>query len=308
MCVDYRDLNKANPNDNFLLPHIVTLMDNMTVHSLFSFMDGFSRYNQIKMHPEDIEKTTFVAMLKKFQLKLHPAKCTFKATSGKLLGFVVSEKGIEIDPDKVKAIQELPLPSTQKEVRGFLGRLNYIAQFISQLTEDCDPIFCLIKKHNLGVWDEKCQKIFDKVKHYLSNALVVMPPSPDKLLILYLAVFGNSMGCSRALEDYEPLNFVFPNEYLMYIATIEECAPKEHLWKLNFDGASNAMCNKIWAVLVSLDGNHYLFTNKLDFDCTNNMADYEACIMGIRAAIERRIKVLEVYGDSILEIYQLKGE
>ena len=82
--------------------------------------------------------------LRKFQLKLNPAKCTFEARSSKLLGFVVSGKGIEIDPDKVKAIQELLPPRTQNEVRGFLGRLNYIARFISQLTEKCDPIFRLL--------------------------------------------------------------------------------------------------------------------------------------------------------------------
>ncbi|KAK5786933.1 hypothetical protein PVK06_041583 [Gossypium arboreum] len=57
--------------------------------------------------------------LRKFQLKLNPAKCTFGVTSGKLLGFIVSERGIEVDPDKIKAIQELPPPRTQKEVRDF---------------------------------------------------------------------------------------------------------------------------------------------------------------------------------------------
>ncbi|KAA3477044.1 RNA-directed DNA polymerase (Reverse transcriptase), Ribonuclease H [Gossypium australe] len=216
--LDYRDLNKASPKDNFPLPHIDTLVDNTSDYSLFSFMDGFSRYNQIKMHPEDMEKTTFVTLwgtfcykampfglknaratyqramvtlfydmmhqeievyiddmiaksqtekehiqvlrklflrLRKFQLKLNPTKCTFGARSGKLLGFIVSDKGIEIDPDKVKDIQELPPPRTQKKVRGFLGRLNYIARFISQLTEKCDPISRLLKKHNPSVWDEE---------------------------------------------------------------------------------------------------------------------------------------------------------
>ena len=66
------------------------------------------------------------------------------------MGFVVSQKGIEIDPDKVKAIQNLPPPRTQKEIRGFLGRLNYIARFISQLTAKCDPIFRLFGKHDSG--------------------------------------------------------------------------------------------------------------------------------------------------------------
>ncbi|KAK5819862.1 hypothetical protein PVK06_024891 [Gossypium arboreum] len=108
---------------------------------------------------------------------------------------------------------------------------------------------------------------------------------------------------SRALEDYEPLSFDFPNEELIYAATIEE-----HLWKLNFDGASNAVGNGVGATLVSPNGDHYPFTCKLDFDCTKNMAEYEACIMGIRAAKERKIRTLEVYGDSVLVIYQLRGE
>ena len=62
MCVDYRDLNRASPKDNFPLPHINTLVDNMANHSLFSFMDRFSGYNQIRMASKDMEKTTFLTM------------------------------------------------------------------------------------------------------------------------------------------------------------------------------------------------------------------------------------------------------
>jgi len=67
--------------------------------------------------------------------------------SGNLLGFIVSQKGIEVDPDKVRAIIEMPIPNTEKEVRGFMGRLNYIARFISQLTVTCEPIFKLLRKN-----------------------------------------------------------------------------------------------------------------------------------------------------------------
>ena len=56
MCVDYRDLNRVSPKDNFPLPHIDTLVDNTAKHSLFSFIDGFSSYNQIKMAPKDMER------------------------------------------------------------------------------------------------------------------------------------------------------------------------------------------------------------------------------------------------------------
>ena len=72
MCVDYRDLNRASPKDNFPLPHIDTLVDNTTKQSLFSFMDGFLGYNQIKMAPEDMEKITFLIMWGTFCYKVMP--------------------------------------------------------------------------------------------------------------------------------------------------------------------------------------------------------------------------------------------
>ena len=62
MCVDYRDLNRESPEDDFPLPHIDVLVDNTAQHKVFSFMDSFSRYNQINMAPEDMEKTTFLLL------------------------------------------------------------------------------------------------------------------------------------------------------------------------------------------------------------------------------------------------------
>lgn len=207
----YRDLNKASPKDDFPLPHIDVLVDNTATHSMFSFMDGFSGYNQIKMAPEDKQKTSFTThwgtycykvmpfglknagatyqramtalfhdmihkemevyvddmiakskeeedhlvnlrkvfdRLRKYSLRLNSNKCVFGATSGKLLGFIVGKRGIEVDPVKVKAILEMPPPSTEKEVRGFLGRLQYISRFIAQMTPICEPIFKLLKKDN----------------------------------------------------------------------------------------------------------------------------------------------------------------
>ena len=82
--------------------------------------------------------------MRKFKLRLNPSNCTFGVRSGKLLGFIVSQKGIEVDPNKVKSIQEMPAPRTEKQVRGFLGRLNYISRFISLMTATCAPIFKLL--------------------------------------------------------------------------------------------------------------------------------------------------------------------
>lgn len=89
---------------------------------------------------------SFFDRIRKYKLRLNPQKCVFSVTSGKLLGFVVSQEGIMVDSDKVKAIQELPPPKNEKEIRGFLGRVQYISRFISQLTTKCEPIFKLLKK------------------------------------------------------------------------------------------------------------------------------------------------------------------
>jgi len=126
--------------------------------------------------------------LQKYQLKVNPAKCSFGVKKGKLLGFIVSGRGIEVDPDKAKAIQKMPAPKTEKEVRSFLGLLNYIARFIFQLTMTCEPIFCLPRKKNPGVWDNDCQEAFDKIMRYLQNLPLLIPPTSGRLLILYLIV------------------------------------------------------------------------------------------------------------------------
>ncbi|KAK5834114.1 hypothetical protein PVK06_017988 [Gossypium arboreum] len=113
---------------------------------------------------------------------------------------------------------------------------------------------------------------------------------------------------TRTTKEYEPLRFDFPDEDLMCI-TEKECElSKEKSWKMSFDGASNALGHGIGAVLVSPEGNHYPFTARLNFFCINNIVEYEACIMGLRAAIERNIQTLKVYGDSALVIYQIRGD
>ena len=99
----------------------------------------------------------------------------------------------------------------------------------------------------------------------------------------------------------------------MTLDNIEDCRPYDgpkqgSRWTLYFDGASNALGNGISVVLISLEGCHTPFTARLYFSCTNNMAEYEACIFGLKAAIDLGIKSLVVFGDSALVISQIKGE
>ena len=84
---------------------------------------------------------------------MNPKKCIFRVTSRKLLGFIVSHRGIEVDLDKIKAIVEIKPLKTEKEIRGFLGRIQYISRFIAQLTMTCEPIFRLLKQEVPIVWN-----------------------------------------------------------------------------------------------------------------------------------------------------------
>ena len=96
-------------------------------------------------HFEALDK--FLVKAERYNLRLNPKKYVFGVTSGKLLGHIVSQKGIEIDPDKVKAIREMPSPKNKKKVRGFIERLQYVSRFIAKMTTICGPIFKLLRKN-----------------------------------------------------------------------------------------------------------------------------------------------------------------
>ncbi|XP_019056122.1 PREDICTED: uncharacterized protein LOC109115929 [Nelumbo nucifera] len=173
ICIDFTDLNKACPKDNFPLPRIDQFIDATASHELLSFMDAFSGYNQIRMHPNDQKKTTFITdcdlycykvmpfglknvgatyqrlvnevfknqlernveayigdmlvksikaehhlidlkevfgTLRKYKMKLNPTKCTFGVGSGKFRGFMVTQRWIEANPEKIQAILDMQSP------------------------------------------------------------------------------------------------------------------------------------------------------------------------------------------------------
>ena len=86
----------------------------------------------------------------------------------------------------------------------------------------------------------------------------------------------------------------------------EEGPDPESCWSMIFDEAVKSYGKGIGAVIVTPHGSHIPFTARLTFDCTNNMEEYEACIMGLEEAIDLRIKILDVYGDSALVINHIK--
>ena len=101
----------------------------------------------------------------------------------------------------------------------------------------------------------------------------------------------------QPLNDYQPMHPEFPDEDIM--ASFEEKLDKDRdKWIVWFDGASNVLGHGVGAALVSPNNQCIPFAARLGFDCTYNMAEYEACALGFQAAIDFNVKLLKVYGDS----------
>ncbi|WKA07083.1 hypothetical protein VitviT2T_024949 [Vitis vinifera] len=179
---------------------VTTLFHDMMHRDVEVYVDDMIVKSRGRLdHLSALEK--FFERIRQFKLRLNPKKCTFGVTSGKLLGYMVSERGIEVDPDKIRAILDMPAPRTEREVRGFLGRLQYISRFIARLIDICEPIFRLLRKSQPTVWDYQCQSAFERIREYLLSPPVLAPPTPGRPLLLYLSVSDVALGCMLAQLD-----------------------------------------------------------------------------------------------------------
>ena len=156
-------------------------------------------------------------ILRNYNMKLNPTKCAFGVYAGKFLGFIVNHRGIEANPDKIKAVLDIPSPSGIKEVQRLIGRITALNRFVSRASDKCQPFFQVLKK--AFQWDTKCEEAFSALKTYLSSPPILVSPIEGELLTLYLAVSDFSISavlvkdkervqhpvyyCSRALRGVE---------------------------------------------------------------------------------------------------------
>ena len=141
-------------------------------------------------------------ILRNYNMKLNPAKCAFGVSSGKFLGFIVNHRGIEVNPDKIKVVLDMPSPSSIKEVQRLTGRIAALSRFVSRASDKCQPFFQVLKK--AFQWDTKCEEAFSALKTYLSSPPILVSPIEGELLTLYLAVSYFSTS-AVLVRDKEPV-------------------------------------------------------------------------------------------------------
>ena len=103
-------------------------------------------------------------------MKLNPTKCAFGVTSEKFLGFLISQRGIEANLEKIKAIVDLRHPNTKKEVQQLNEKIVALSRFISRSTERCLPFFKTLRQAKGFFWSDECRRAFEDLKGYLASS------------------------------------------------------------------------------------------------------------------------------------------
>jgi hypothetical protein len=141
--------------------------------------------------------------MKRNGLKLNPEKCIFGIRKGKLLGCMVSKRGIQANPQKIEALRRMQPPSSRKEVQRLTGRIASLDRFISKAAERSLPFFKVLRANSTFQWGPEQQQAFDDLKKYLEDSAVMTKPSPKAELLLYIAATDSAVSAVLMEERKE---------------------------------------------------------------------------------------------------------
>ncbi|KAM1710970.1 hypothetical protein COP1_001282 [Malus domestica] len=141
-------------------------------------------------------------ILKRYRMRLNPNKCAFGVGSGKFLGFIISQRGIEANPEKIKAIINMKEPVTSKDIQSLTGKVAALTRFISKATDRCTPFFKALNGSKKYItWTDECVKAFKNLKYYMSKALLLSKPEIGDTLIIYLSVSASAVSSILIRND-----------------------------------------------------------------------------------------------------------
>ncbi|GKV04619.1 hypothetical protein SLEP1_g16762 [Rubroshorea leprosula] len=369
MYIEFTNLNEACPKDPHPLPNVEKLVERAVGHKRMSFLDASSSLKNvgatyqklvqiifklqigrnIEIYVDDMIVTSVRAEdhiadlsetfqnLHRAQMKLNPLKCTFAVESRKFLGYVVSKKGIEVNPEKVQAVQQMEPPKTVKDVQRLTAPLlskpvegeslylylgvtkEVISSILLREENKHQKPICYVSKVLQGAeqnYPLAKKAVFALVytarklrAYFQSHQIVVYTNLPLRKILQKPELFGRLIGWSVELSEYD-LKFQLCTtikgqavaDFLVECisATVEEKATKHPIWVLYVDGATNIEGSGVGAVLLSPDGFKFEHALRFKFQTTNNAAEYEALIYGLKLASELKVQSIKVFSDSQL--------
>ena len=138
--------------------------------------------------------------LRRFKWKLNPTKCVFGIPSAKLLGFIVSSRGIEANPTKSNAIKFMKPPRCKKDLMKLLGCMAALSRFISRLGNKGLPFFKLLRKLDKFEWKEEAAVAFQQLKEFLTTPPVLTAPEDGEMLLLYITATKHVVSTTLVVE------------------------------------------------------------------------------------------------------------
>ncbi|KAI5312880.1 hypothetical protein L3X38_042054 [Prunus dulcis] len=268
VCVDYTDLNKACPKDNFPLPRIDQLVDSTSGNQLLSFMNAYSGYNQIMMYDDDKAKTSVIIERGTYCYKVMP--------------FGLKNAGATYQRLVNKIFKEQIGRTMEVYVDDMLVKAPKRGDHLKNLTE----AFSLLRQYRMKLNPSKCTFGVSSSRFlgYLVTEREFTPLAEEEKL------FSKKKESPRADKS-----------------SVEPDQPRDR-WQLRVDGASNQKGAGVGVVIVTPDGTLLEQAITLGFPASNNEAEYEALLVGLCLAKELSIKKLAIYSDSQLITSQASGE
>ncbi|XP_073121062.1 uncharacterized protein [Henckelia pumila] len=282
----------------------------------------------------DLEET--FATVRRYGIKLNPAKCMFGVKSGKFLGFMVTERGIEVNPKKVKLLREMSSPISIKEVQRLTGWITALTRFIDRSAHRNYHFFQVLRKAQRFGWTEQCEQAFQELKEHLASLPILVKPEPGERLWIYLSTTEKAVSTVLIKEkkgDQRPVYYVshalkgaevryteiekmalalvitarklrpyflshpvtvLTNSLLGHIMTHPDASGRLVKWSVELGEydieyqprkAIKAQALSDFLTEVAVFGQEEIeIAVKLDFQASNNEAEYEAVIAGMQRA------------------------
>ncbi|RVW29569.1 Retrovirus-related Pol polyprotein from transposon 17.6 [Vitis vinifera] len=264
-----------------------------------------------------------VFILRKYDMKLNPSKCAFGVSAGKFLGFMVSQRGIEVSPDQVKAVMETPPPRNKKELQRLTGKLVALGRFIARFTDELRPFFLeyeklerrdgrTIAKTPVSEWAIsavlfRCPSPKEqKPVYYVSRALADVETRYSKMELTALAL----RSAAQKLRPYFQAHpvIVLTDQPLRSILHKPDLTGRMLQWAIELSEFGIEFQPRLSKKGQSPTGEHLEQAIRLGFSASNNEAEYEAILSGLDLALALSVSKLRIYSDSQLVVRHVQKE
>ncbi|XP_073018666.1 uncharacterized protein [Primulina eburnea] len=330
-----QDLNKACPKDCYPLPRIDQLVDSTAVHELLSFLDAYQGYHQILLAKEDQNKMSFVKtkgtycyVVMSFSLKnagatyqrlmdraqAQPNKCTLGVKTGKFLGYMVTRRSTDRSFPFFKVLQRErnfewneQSEETNQELKAYLKEFPRPPQ-----TNPRGRVASLPVYHPSGCQLGPSKKRARKLRPYfLSHPITVLTSSTLGRIAAHPDALGRLIKWVTELSEYdiryEPRKAIKAQVLADFVAETVQLEEEEQ-WRNLVDGSSFQTRSGVGIVLISPWREETGISVRLDFKASNNEAEYEALLLGLKAAQNLGVSRAILYSDSQLAIQQSNGK